>query len=250
MLRRVRNKLRMIRYHSAARARTAWTRAFDMAFVGSFLLAFPAAWLCDAIAIRPTIALSVPGQFFRDETSVGTFTAALLMPQAPRAGGGRGFPNSTPHGSFLLVVEERAHGWPLTTSVHRLPARVAIDIPSEKGPRTHALLPVDGPLREALERGLEEDGHDQALAALRSDSTQVRQKWISWPIASGLWWIMMAFGSSFALGIAKYVTQVFRGAQAARRGQLRAEGKCAACGYDMTGLEFNERCPECGNIVW
>jgi rubrerythrin len=35
-----------------------------------------------------------------------------------------------------------------------------------------------------------------------------------------------------------------------REHQRRREGKCTACGYDMTGLEFNERCPECGAQVW
>ena len=26
-------------------------------------------------------------------------------------------------------------------------------------------------------------------------------------------------------------------------------GRCGRCGYDLTGLEFNERCPECGELV-
>jgi hypothetical protein len=43
---------------------------------------------------------------------------------------------------------------------------------------------------------------------------------------------------------------VFKGHLAARQHRLRSSGKCLKCGYDMTGLDFNERCPECGELVW
>ena len=39
-------------------------------------------------------------------------------------------------------------------------------------------------------------------------------------------------------------------APAHRDGDRQASGLCVACGYDMHGLEFNERCPECGTLVY
>src|SRR5262245_22512884 len=118
MLRRVRDKLRMIRYYSATRPRSNWNRAADVAFVASFLAAVPAAWLCDVIMIRPAVAFIVNGQLFR--TDGGSITAIILDPDSR---GEQITPQGSIHGSFELTVEDRQRGWPLITSVHRLPPR-------------------------------------------------------------------------------------------------------------------------------
>jgi hypothetical protein len=52
MIRRLRHKLRMIRYYSAPRHRTVWTRVMDVALIASFLLALPVTWMCDLMVSR------------------------------------------------------------------------------------------------------------------------------------------------------------------------------------------------------
>jgi predicted Zn-ribbon and HTH transcriptional regulator len=61
---------------------------------------------------------------------------------------------------------------------------------------------------------------------------------------------MLMFGSAAVIQVLKFGSSLVLARRMGRRAQLRAEGKCHVCGYDMTGLEFNERCPECGQIVW
>jgi len=243
MLRRVRHKLRLINYHSATRKTTAWDRAADMAFFASFFLCLPVAYLLNLTVTRNTTAIDIMGRFVQDQ---GRTIARLNQADQQRTSTFTGA--ST--GNFHLTIVESLRGWPLTTSIAQQPVRLDLDILSEVKERPNAQLAADDPLRLAIERALDEAGETRALQALKSGESPVRQQWIAWPIAAGVWWIMLAIGSSIAIGMARLVTLWVQSKFSLRKAQLRAEGKCSNCGYDMQGLEFNEKCPECGSLVW
>jgi Zn finger protein HypA/HybF involved in hydrogenase expression len=69
-------------------------------------------------------------------------------------------------------------------------------------------------------------------------------------MAGGAWWITMFFLAAFTIQMLRFGTLLVRGKQLQREANRRASGKCPACGYDMTGLDFNLYCPECGAEVW
>jgi hypothetical protein len=244
MLRHARRKLRLIRYYSAPRPQTAWTRATDVALLASLLLAVPAAWLANLAIERQSDVASAYGQFFRmDDASV----EAVVLSVSDRR---PSLPDGKPMGNFQITVVRDDHGWPLVTSQVQQPARVDIDILSEVKARKNVKLAPDDPLRLAMEHALDAEDCDLAVSAMSQDGPRTHNHWFTWAASAGLWWIMLAFASWFAISVARFGWLIASGKIAGRKAQLRAEGKCTACGYDMTGLDFNERCPECGALVW
>lgn len=243
MFRRLRHKLRLIRYYSAARRRTGWDTAGDVAFFASFFLCLPLAVLANFLVERTSTAVDVTGRFVKDS---GRLVAPLSASDTARSSTFAG----ASLGNYHLTARRSARGWPLTTSVVLYPAKLDVDILSEAAARPNAILSSDDPHRIAIETTLVEEQQHQALEAFTANQPIVRQQWLAWVIAAGVWWIMLAIGSSLMLGVARVATLWVLGKLSWRRVQLRAEGKCVHCGYNLHGLEFNARCPECGELVW
>ena len=61
---------------------------------------------------------------------------------------------------------------------------------------------------------------------------------------------MMFFATAFVIQFLRFGSLWMTDKRLQREARRRASGKCMNCGYDLTGLEFNERCPECGAQVW
>jgi hypothetical protein len=244
MLRRLRHNLRMIRYYSAPRHDTAWSRAADVALWITLLLALPAAWITDVATARPRIVLATSGLFLGE--SEGHLRAWALtdktIDQEP--------PADTTYGRWRLHVIDVHRGWPVTTSIHRLPSQLDLDIFNEPKERTNAQLSDESPLRIALASELESTGQTEMLAAWTQSESQSRYHWKNWVIAAGGWWIGLVVVSLAGIQMTKLATFYIRDRIALKRHSRAAEGKCAQCGYDLTGLEFSERCPECGALVW
>jgi hypothetical protein len=248
----LRRKLDHIRYHSAQRPGNWWSRAIDLAFIASFLLSLPAALLADLAHGRERVAMDLPGLLARSpERGV---EAWLMNPQAggtPRSASGGGAGESDEIlGNFNLSVTDRLRGWPLVTTIERQPARLNIDIIAERAARNDVARDEHDPVQEAIERALREDGRDEALAAWNMNGADTRRQWWAWLPAAGAWWLMMFFGAAFVIQFLRFGSLWMTGKRLQREAVRRAQGKCIACGYDMTGLEFNERCPECGARVW
>ena len=241
MLRRVRQKLRLINYYSAKRKSTAWDRAGDIAFFASFFLCLPMALLMNFMVVKKSTAIDLTGRFVMDG---GRLTAPISRTDSARSSTFAG----QSLGNFHLTIEQASRGWPLTTSIVRLPPQLDVDILSEVKERKNADLPADDPHRLAIEHTLLEEF--EALDAFKTGEIKTRQQWIGWPVAAGVWWIMLAIGSAIIIGLARFATLWVQSKFSLRKAQMRAEGKCANCGYDMQGLEFNEKCPECGELVW
>jgi hypothetical protein len=243
MLRRVRQKLRLINYYSAKRRDTAWDRAGDAAFFASFFLCLPIALLMNFMVVKRSTAIDITGRFVMEQ---GRLTAPISRTDSARSSTFAG----QSLGNFHLTIKQSSRGWPLTTSIVRLPPRLDVDILSEVKPRTDVVLPADDPYRTAIERTLLEETEFEALEAFQTGEAKTRQQWIGWLVAAGVWWIMLAIGSSIVIGLVRFATLWVHSKFSLRKAQMRAEGKCSNCGYDMQGLEFNEKCPECGELVW
>ena len=155
-----------------------------------------------------------------------------------------------PHSRWRLRVTEVHRGWPLTTSVHRQPAQLDLDILSEPRERLDATLATDDPIRIAIADELKQEEQTEIIAAWAQTGADARYQWTNWLIAAAGWWILMVFASMVMIQIVRIITLRVRDYRTVRRHNRAAEGKCAQCGYDLTGLEFNERCPECGTLVW
>lgn len=233
----------MIRYYSARRTQTVWSRAFDFAVLAALILALPTVWLFDSMVVRPTLAIELSGLLRRDGEA--PLTAQVVTEESrPDQTGGK------PVGNFQVRADDRYCGWPLTTSLRREVARVDIDVLAETGPRKNLKFAMDDPVVLAIERALANGEHDEALAAWKASGPTVWQRWGGWSGNAALWWIMLTLACGIAIWLARLGTNLTKVMMTSRRAQLRADGKCLECGYDMTGLEFNERCPECGKLVW
>lgn len=244
MLSRIRRKLRLIEYHSAARPRTAWTQLLDVALFATLLLALPATWLADLVVYRSEVTTELTGYF--GKLPAGEITATLLLPDRMTT-----VPSdATPIGAFKLPVEHRHQGWPLTTSIARQPARLEIDLRSASAPQKGVKLMADDPLRAALEQALRDGQQHDALAAILREAPLVQRHWLGVAASAGIWWIILMFASWVGINCAKLVTLIGRDKIAQQQRRRRAKGQCVACGYNLTGLEFSERCPECGELSW
>lgn len=259
MLRRFRRLREHIRYHSAPRPGTAWSRAMDLAFIASFLLAFPAAFLSDLAVREQLTAINLAGILAR--TPDGSIDA-WIMAGTSQAGGTAGSNaaskagrstadrNDSIIGNFTIEVTDTRRGWPLVTSIDRGRAKLTIDLIAEPVARTNVRRDRDDPIQRGIEKYLVEDDQAEALDAWNLDGMQTRRQWWAWFPAIGAWWIMMFAIAAITIQTLKFASLWMHGKRVQREAVRRSQGKCIACGYDMTGLEFNEKCPECGARVW
>jgi hypothetical protein len=218
-----------------------------MAFFIAFFLCLPATWIANVTVIQPTTAIAVNGWLGEMTGAEGrkTFDAAM----ATNARSFASTPDVKVLGQFNILIVEDYRGWPLTTSVVRERAKLGLDLFGTPKAQEDVRLDANDPKRRAIENALAEDNESDALEHWRNGGTAVRQHWLNWFIAAGVWWILMVFASSFVIGIAQFIGLHVQRRVLKKRYEWRVEGKCHACGYDLTGLEFNERCPECGTLV-
>lgn len=243
MLRRVRHKLRMIRYYSATRQVSRWSRAFDAACIASLLLALPITWICNNVVKNEFTAASLGGHIHQlDDQSL----VAVISVDGDRSI--REF--GKPEGNFKLSAIEQRRGWPFPTSIRRQPAMLGLDVLKETKSRGIAPFNASDPFHQAIDAELKRIGQDDLRNTWHRPSAESTQTWKGWLGSSVVWLCMLVGASSVLIGVSRYAAQVLGGKRSLRHAQLRAKGKCVTCGYDMTGLEFNERCPECGSLVY
>jgi hypothetical protein len=173
---------------------------------------------------------------------------------APAGGAvaGRTAPDRNDHivGNFTLAVSDDLRGWPLVTTVVRQPAILTIDIVREPRPRTDVVRDATDELQKEIEAALKADARDEAIAAWNLAAPQAKRQWWAWFPAFGAWWIMLFAVAGISIQLLRFGSLWLSRKKLEREHFRRADNKCVKCGYDMTGLEFNEKCPECGAQVW
>ncbi|MHC5003264.1 MAG: hypothetical protein ACYTJ0_09080 [Planctomycetota bacterium] len=239
MLRAIRNRLRAIRYYSASQHRTSWHRASDIALWAALVLAWPATWLASYAIHSSGLPLVVQGHF--GEQPDGSLIAWMVEPGLEARG--------RIVGTFALSLVEHEQGWPFTTRVDPRPPSLDLDIFREPKPRTDVRLAPEDPLRPVIEAALREGAPRRMHQAWVQGDLPARSVWIGWVTGIMVWWVLLSAAGTGAVWLLAYAWRVHRGRGAARQADRLASGRCARCGYDLRGLEFNERCPECGSLT-
>jgi hypothetical protein len=157
---------------------------------------------------------------------------------------------STIVGNFGMSIVDVHRGWPLVTTIVREPASLTIDIVAQPGAQTNVPRDRSDPFQQQIEIALQVEDQDEALTAWNLSEPQTRRQWWAWFPATGAWWIMMFAVAAVVIQLLRFTSLWLTGKRMQREYNRRGDGKCIKCGYDMTGLEFNERCPECGAHVW
>ncbi len=243
MLRRIRRQLQLIRYHSATRRHTAWTRALECALVLSLLLAIPAMLVFESAVVEQIDVSEIDGHIFGDPTGP-------CRAEVNEVRGGMRWTPEQPCGEFIIKIVNVERGWPITTSWARRPAALDLNLYDESSKRRDAQLPEYSPLRIAIEEALAEPDYDQYLTSWNDQQTpDVSRHWLGTLGSSVLWWVILTLALAALVELTRFFSLVVAANQADRMANRQAKGLCGACGYNMRGLEFNERCPECGQMV-
>ena len=251
MFRWARRKVRLIRYYSASREQTVWTRAGDVALLLAVVLALPAAYIADRTISENETIHTIGGQVQKSATD--TFTASVTKP-------GERYENEVDNEKDLWAlynvnIDQRLHGFPLRTSeMIRMP-KVSISRASK-----FRNAPDNPAFNKAAEQAI--------IEAVRSSTTKEAQPFVeryaaasdsgsdvvtnhhgwAWLAATILWSIALFVMFSFIILVLRIFAILFFRTQAAKVASRISQGQCPDCGYDLRGLEFSDRCPECGEL--
>lgn len=238
-----------IEYYSAAQHRTRWGRAFDVAMVLCLLLAIPAMLVAETMVRRSFTEFWIAGQVaLRPE---GGYIALIDREEPDDQRGPWDLP-ARPIGEFAVTVIEERAGWPVVSLLDGEPPRIDYNVFLETGTRVNARFddPIDQPVLDAIESEMRRAGHGDIMERWRErEALHDERYWLGTIYGSGIWWLMLTFASALAIGVARLVWGFATEHRLTREQRLLAQGRCHVCGYDLKGLEFAERCPECGSLV-
>lgn len=225
-----------------------WTRLADAAFVVSLGLALPAVMLLDTAMTRSQTIHTVTGQVAWAGGNSRDFRAFVSNPavRSPDLGVWQ----DQLFAFFNVHVERLNRGFPtITTEVIRQPLIEFSIFPVRKHETVD--LGPDSPIRKAV--------HEAVMASKVGEAPEIRELWLrgevvttrpwwSWVAAILLWWVILFVSLSFLILLARLVMLAVLSTHAVREDARHARGQCLHCGYDLRGLEFSERCPECGEL--
>jgi len=241
-----------MRYYSASHERSGWSRAADVALLVSLGLALPAAWVCDRQVEDIDTISNVVGSL--KITSGGGFIARISDPEA-RLGEDAFVEDESFWGFFRADVDQLQRGFPLTTShVTRQP--VIGLTPRQDRPEFRDAQPDasrGSAVYAAVRDAVAASDRPEAKAVARyfggaAGGAVVEQNWGAWAASVMLWWVALFVAFSVLLILARIATFGFHRQKAVKEATLASQGRCPFCGYDLRGLEFSERCPECGEL--
>lgn len=243
MLRHLFKRIRRVGYYSADHAATPWSRADDAAFVASLLLAIVATAASGRLYSQPLRDDErVIGVFEHD----GTFHHQVLREPAT-------MPNASDpayRASLTLAMTVTGHGWPATIRESHAIEPAVLSVTGRPAIGSLEDLAPGGPTRSALERGLAElDPVWQAAARATTSQTHTASRWIGWLLCIGVWWVVALVVVLALLRVARLGMLVADYVMYRTYRKRQEQNLCPTCGYDLRGLEFAERCPECGDLV-
>lgn len=258
----VREKLRLIRYYSAPRRRTQLTKFVDAGLIAAIVIAFPATYLCDISVRQESVIIDRDGELSR--LAGDGVMARILNPDSPVQAR-----KDVPYGEFHLKLIELRRGWPLKSTHEQ--TRVILDLNEYDKPvsQRNVQLDADDPLRIAILQAMEpalyseltmSSGDGEEIAALRTgyanlidrwreDSAGIDRRLWAWVFNTAAWWLMLSAIFSLMAAALWVILLIFLHNQQLLASQRQQEGLCANCGYNLFGLDFHGRCPECGTII-
>ena len=255
-------KLRLIRYYSAPRRRTKLTKFVDVGLIAAIVFALPATYICDISVRQESIIIDRDGELSRLDGD--RVKATILNPEIPVQAR-----MDIPYGEFHLKLIEVQRGWPLKSTHEQ--ARVILDLNEYDKPGTQrdVHLDADDPLRIAILKAMDsaqyselsmssDDEEDIAvlrtayanlIARWREDSVGIDRRIWGWVFNTILWWVVLSAIFSLMAAALWVLQLIFLHNQQLLASQRHLEGLCANCGYNLFGLDFHGRCPECGTII-
>ena len=243
MLRWVLNHLRMIRYYSANRRRTAWTVAMDLGLAGAVILAWPTVWVADQLYIRTDPATVVLGKVYQDGN--GAFRASL-------SGDDLSFEqvrDSVFYANFTFSIVGQRRGWPFVSSHRQAEPLLEMEVFSTGQPKRVVDLPIDSPVRAAIGAAMFQGGHTQEVQFWRGTIPGADHRITTWVANGIIWTLVLTVLVGVSISTIRFGWLFVAIGRSADRRQRKREGLCTACGYDLRGNQFGERCPECGTLV-
>lgn len=245
MFRAIRRRIRMIRYYSASRPGTRWSRARDISLVVSIGLAVVAVYLANIAVTRSHARENIYGRVM---TTAGGFTKVLLVDEEYRSTPWAG--NVTPVSEFELKVIVEDRGWPVTTSrVIRAP-QLDIKELAAANPKVDVAYDENDATARAIVAALESDERSALAREWMKGQAQRTTLPLGWIFGITLWMIMLWIACMIAIVGLRLIVFSISAKKQIQGARHRAQGHCVHCGYDLHGLEFQERCPECGNLAW
>ena len=244
VVRKIRNELRLIRYYSADRPRSVWSRATNIAFAAALALTAPAVWLVDRAYVLRVSQLHITGRLY--ESADGTVWAGVVPDVGLRSPVGD---DSVMSGMFQLAIGTEHHGWPFESSRRHSRAQLDLELLAPRKSQHDADLPLDSPLRAAIESALLEAGHDEAVDVWQGELPAVSRRLSAWLANGVVWYLLLSYTAWFGVFLSRFGWRVVQAGRHARQQQRQREGRCVACGYDLRASEFSERCPECGTLA-
>ncbi len=243
MLRWALHHVRMIRYYSATRRRTVWTTAMDIALAGAVAMAWPTVWVADQFYIRTDPTVVVRGKVYQNPA--GAFMASVSGDDIPI----ELVRDSVFYANFEFSIASERRGWPFVTS-HRRPEPVLeMEIFSTRQSKQRVDLPSESPVRTAIAAALFNGGHRDEVEVWRGSIPAAQHRIAVWAANGIIWTILLAFWSGTCVSLARLGWLFISAGRHADRHQRHRAGLCTACGYDLRGNQFGERCPECGTLV-
>ncbi len=243
-VRMIRDKLRLIRYYSADRPRSVWSRATNIAFAAALALAAPAVWLVDRAYVLRVSQQHITGRLY--ESADGNVWAGVVPDVGVRSTAGD---DSVMSGMFQLAVGTQHHGWPFESSRRHPRAQLGLDLFARGEPQADVDLPPDSPLRAAVELALLEAGHDETVALWQGELPAVSHRLSAWLANGVVWYLLLSYTAWLGISLSRFGWRVVQAGRHARQQQRLRQGRCVACGYDLRASEFSERCPECGTLA-
>ena len=217
----------------------------DIAVVTALVAAWPAAWLLDRAYVRVGEPFTISGNLYEDP---GGHVWVWLPPPPLPPGDVRG--DATFIGAFRIAMQGEDHGWPFVTS--RGPRRLALNVEIFDEPVSLGAqdLPPNSPVRHAINSALETFGDPMLAAATWDGSAIVGSNRARGWVANGLVLSVLLVLAACLLVAVLRIGSLFRIAEKRQQvAQRRQSNRCTACGYDLHGSVFSERCPECGTLV-
>ncbi|UCD76750.1 MAG: hypothetical protein JSV91_07445 [Phycisphaerales bacterium] len=243
LIRRFRRMLRLVHYYSADRSYTIWSQAVAIALLASLPTAMIAVIVLNATIRQIETGEHVTGRLSRD--AAGGLNAQIVSDPmfSDYSGGGRMI------GEFTMWVPIHRHGWPIVTSNRPQPAQLGLNLYDQANTRIGVRLGEDSAIWQAIEEALVGGGHRAMLEAYHQPRPPGEQLWLGWTVGTLMLWAMLAVLLPLLILMTRVASLLVLERRARRVAALRAKGLCIRCGYDLRGLEFNDRCPECGVLL-
>jgi len=248
MLGVIRRKLRQLRYYSAPRRRDRRTIIFERTALIALVLCVPVTFIIDRNIHRSTGTIVIEGRLVVDNQ--GVYHASLVTNENEMdAIWYRGEPVA----DFDITLNIWNYGWPITTSRSRAPAKATF-MPFDQNAYIGAALAGDPGVRDAVDQIMRDQGPHLGsvpfdAAPFSWDEGRRSHSPIGWIYATFIWFVMLMALIIGPMLLLEFYLRVSRVAREVRSLARKQRGQCIKCGYDLTGLEFNERCPECGELV-